>query len=542
MFVLARSVYVFLQLLPYLISVLRDFQRFLFFGASRPLTVEQHRARARALTGTVARLGPTFIKAIQVLGMREDLLPRVYTEQFKTLQDQVPPFPTADALQILENELGRPVADVFDTFEPEPIAAASLGQVHRAVYAGRPVAVKIRRPKVMEYVHADLSAVFFLVRLSNFFVDSFIIKNLWTVLLEFRRMVFIEMDFRNEALHAEQLRKNMAVFNRVIVPQCIEPLTTERVSVFEFHEGVRVDDVESLRQQGISSEELVGLLIEVYVHQAVIDGYVHADPHPGNLLIDREGRLVILDFGMVVRLDPEVKKELLRLVVAVVHNDVETVVECFFRLRMVEAQINTAVLRDAARMLMNISLGTEYSPRRIQEICEDIYSTFHKFPVRLPQSLVYLLRASALVEGIGISFDPKFNGVRVARPIVTRMVADQVREFQRPLMEELATRVRRLVGLWDDFSRLVYRAERDQLYVRIHPGDLASLERWYHAMVRRALVGLGAVGLGGLGGAVYLKTGSVVCLIGATGLSLLLLLGALVLPLRKRVVLREDSK
>jgi len=542
MFSFLRSIYVFFQLLPFLVSFLRDYQRYILFGPPRTLTEKEHGERARRITDTVARLGPSFIKAIQVLGMREDLLPRVYTEQFKQLQDKVPPFPTEEAMRILEEDLGGPVTSLFDSLDPVPIAAASLGQVHRAVYRDRTVAVKIRRPRVERIVAADLSTVVFLVQLSNLFVDSFIIKNLWTVLHEFRRMVFVEMDFRNEARHAARLRKNLRRFDRVIIPNCLESLTTRRVSVFEFHEGIRVDDVANLRAQGVSPRDLVALLIEVYVHQTVIDGYVHADPHPGNLLIDSAGRLVVLDFGMVVELEPEVRKELLRLVVATVSSDVETIVECFYRLRMVEPQINTAVLRDAARTLMQISLGTTFSPRRIQEICEDIYSTFHRFPIRLPESLVYLLRASALIEGIGISFDPHFNGVRVARPIVKRVVKDQVEALGRPLVEQGVERVRQLLRFWDEVTRLVYRAERDQLHVRIHPADLTTLERCYQAMVRRFLAGLGALGLGGTGGVVYLRTGSLVWLIGCAVVAFLLLLAALVLPLRKKVVLRDESR
>lgn len=542
MFSIRRSIYVFFKLFPFLISFLRDFQRFVFFGPPRRLTAKEHAERAKQITDTVAHLGPTFIKAIQVLGMREDLLPKTYTDQFKTLQDKVPPFPTDVAMQILEEELGGPVADMFDSLDPAPIAAASLGQVHRAVYRGKTVAVKILRPNVERIVSADLSTVVFLVRLSGLFIDSFVIKNLWTVLHEFRRMVFVEMDFRNEARHAARLRSNLRKFERVVVPECLVSLTTRRVSVFEFHEGVRVDDVERLRAQGVAPSDLVARLIEVYVHQTVIDGFVHADPHPGNLLIDSSGRLVVLDFGMAVELDPEVRTELLRLVVAVVRNDVDTIVEGFYRLRMVQPQINTAVLRDAARTLMGISLGTTFSPRRIQEICEDIYSTFHRFPIRLPESLVYLLRASALIEGIGISFDPHFNGVRVARPIVKRIVAGQVKELERPMWEETLRRMRRLVTFWEELSRLVYRAERDQLHVRIHPADLTSLERCYQAMVRRFLLGLGALGLGLLGGFVYARTGSVWWLGGCGVAAFILLAGALVIPLRRKVVLRDEPR
>lgn len=539
---LFRSIQVFAQLLPFLVSFLRDYQRFLFFGCPRGLTEREHERRAQRITETVAQLGPTFIKAVQVLGMREDLLPKVYTEQFKRLQDHVPPFPVAEAMTTLREELKAPVEEIFDSFDPEPLAAASLGQVHKAVYRGRTVAVKIRRPRIERIVASDLATVLFLIRVANVFVDSFITKNLWTVMHEFRRMVFGEMDFRNEARHADRLRRNLRGFERVIIPRCLKNLTTRRVSVFEFHEGIRVDNVERLRRQGVTPRDLVARLIEVYVHQTVIDGYIHADPHPGNLLIDPEGRLVILDFGMVVALEPEIREELLRLVVAVARNDIETIVECFYRLRMVEPGINTAVLRDAARTLMSISLGTRFTPRRIQEICEDIYSTFHRFPIRLPESLVYLLRASALIEGIGISFDPRFNGVRVAMPIVKALVADRIKKFNVPLLERGLTRLRRLATFWEEVNRLVYRAERDQLHMRIHPADLGALERLGQAAVRRLLAGMGVLALAGIGCAVYIRTGSMAWLVVCVAVGALALGAGILLPLGKKVFLRDESR
>lgn len=535
MFSLFRSLWVFLLLFPELLRFTRDYRGFVLFGFPREVTSEEHQRRARRLTALIARLGPTFIKAVQVLGMREDLLPKTYTDQFKTLQDQVPPFCPARARKILEAELGRPPEELFDSFETEPLAAASLGQVHRAVYQGRGVAVKIRRPGVERIVRADLAALGFIIRFAGIFVDSYILKNFWSVLGEFRRMILLEMDFRTEARNAERLRRNLRDFPRVIVPRCLEHLTTERVSVFEFHDGVRVDDIERLRRQNMDPDKLVGLLIEVYVHQVVIDGFIHADPHPGNLLVDPEGRLVILDFGMAVELDPAVKKELFGLVVALVRNDVDAIVDGFYRLRMVEPNINTAVLRDAARTLMSIQLGTEYSPRLIQEICQDIYAAFHKFPLRLPQSLVYLLRASALVEGIGISFDPRFNGVKVARPIIKRMVAGTLHQFDRSPADWVLDRLKQFKTTWDDVNKLIWRAEREQLHVRIHQADLSDLERYYTAMIRRALWGLTAIGIALLGGLIYVRTGVLPWLLGGAGLGGLLLLLCLLLPLRRQI-------
>lgn len=541
MFSLLRSLRVLLLLLPELLRFMRDYRGFVLFGVPREVPPEEHERRARRLTALIARLGPTFIKAVQVLGMREDLLPKSYTDQFKTLQDQVPPFCSARARGILEEELGRPVEELFDSFDAEPLAAASLGQVHRAVYRGHDVAVKIRRPGVERIVRADLAVLGFLIRFIGIFIESYILKSFWSVLGEFRRMILLEMDFRTEARNADRLRRNLQPFARVIVPRCFEELTTERVSVFEFHEGVRVDDVERLRLQKLDPEALVGLLIEVYVHQVVLDGFIHADPHPGNLLIDSEGRLVILDFGMAVELDPAVKKELFGMVVALVRNDVDAILDGFYRLRMVEPNMNTAVLRDAARTLMDIQLGTEYSPRLIQEICQDIYAAFHKFPLRLPQSLVYLLRASALVEGIGISFNPRFNGVKVARPIIKRMVAGAIPAPERSPLDWVLDRLQQVKTTWNDVNKLIWRAEREQLQVRIHQADLMDLERYYTAMIRRALFGLTAMGIALLGGLIYVRTGSVPWLLGGAGLGGGILLLCLVLPLRRQIRFGDEN-
>lgn len=538
MTLLFRSVFVFAVLVPWLLRYARDYRAFVLFGPPRRVTEAEHADRARRITHLISRLGPTFIKAVQVLAMRDDLLPGVYTKAFKQLQDRVPPFAARRAYEILEEELGRPVESVFEVFEPEPIAAASLGQVHRAKYQGRWVAVKIRRPGVERIVAADLGAVTLLLQLLGALIDHSILRSLWTAVREFQRVIETEMDFSNEAVHAARLRKNLKVFPRVVIPDCVESLTTERVSVFAFHEGVRVDDVEALRRQGVTPEDLVGLLIEVYVHQTVIDGFVHADPHPGNLLIDREGRLILLDFGMAVEMDPAVKKELLGLTAAVVRNDVDAVVEAFYRLRMVEADLNTAVLRDAARMLMNISFGTEYSPRLIQEVCEDIYRTFHKFPLRLPQSLVYLLRAAALVEGIGMGFDAHFNGARVARPILKRMMRKVAFEGDLSAVEWLTRQGRRARTAVEDFGQILYRAQRDQLRMRLHPADLGYLEGVYQAMMRRIVIGIAGASLAVLGGLIYLRSGSAWLPIACLSVAGVLFFLCVALPLRRPPTLR----
>ncbi len=531
MFVFFRAIYVFCVLVPWLLRYLRDTQSFLLFGPPRIVSPEEHARRARAMTERIARMGPAFIKAAQVLAMREDLIPKAYTEQLKTLQDRAPAFSARRARQIIEEDLGRPLADLFERFDPEPIAAASLGQVHRARFRGREVAVKARRPGIERIVRADLAALTALLRLVGLFMDNYILRGLWTVSQEFARMIFQEMDFRNEVKNAARLRRNLRRFPYVIVPECVEELTSPRVCVFEFHEGVRVDDVERLRERGVSPEELVGRLIEVYVSQVVLDGFVHADPHPGNLLIDAQGRLILLDYGMAVDLDPAVKLELLKLIAAIARNDLDAIVDGFYRLRLVEPGINSVTLRDAARTLMSISFGTEYSPRLIQEICEDIYKTFYKFPLRLPQSLVYLLRASALVEGIGIAFDPRFNGARVAKPIIKRLIREVPLDTETSPVSWLLGQGRKLLGQWEEFTRLLQMANREELRLRLHPMDHSLLQRYYQAMVRRITWSLAATATAITGALIYLKTGHLGVLLACSASAILLFAGCLLFPL-----------
>lgn len=537
---LFRPLYVFFALVPFVLSFLRDYQRYFLFGGPRELSLAEHEERARRLTRRIAQLGPTFIKGMQVLASREDLLPRVYTREFRTLQDRVPPFPVARALDIIREELGRPASEVFESFDPAPLAAASLGQVHRATFEGRPVVVKIRRPGVEDIVASDLAVLMFLSQLANALVDSYLLRALHTMLREFRRMITEEMDFRNEASSADRLRANLAKFTNIIIPEYVVSHTTRRVAVLAYHEGVRIDDVEALRARGISHEQVVALLIECFVHQVVFDGFLHADPHPGNLLLDPQGRLVLLDFGMTIDIDKPTRDELLAMVSAMLRNDVDRIVEGFYRLRMVEPQINPSTLRDAARMLMNIQLTSDISPRRMQEICEDVYRTFYKFPLRLPQPFVYVLRASALIEGIGITFDPNFNGVLVARPILSRMLAEKMKgDLGNTIGSWFDWAVNHAKGALETFGdarAFFHRARRDELQMRLHPADIHELERTYRAMVQRSLIGVAAALLGFWGGILYMRTGSLFWLITLGGLALAALLLCVLLPLRRPVV------
>ena len=301
-----RALVIIARLGPLVASFWRDRQRYFFAGAPLARSAAFHQLRARRMVHEMVTLGPTFIKLGQLFATRSDLLPEPYVSEFGKLSDQVPPVPTAQIRRTLEAAYGRPIETLFDDFEDTSIAAASLGQVHRARFEGKDVAIKVLRPGVRELVRQDMRvAVPFARWIARNFPNQHI-SNARTVVEEFARRIPEEMDFEREAVFATTIRANFARTPGVIVPYVIPELVRPNVLVLEYMEGRRID---RLTGPGAPApRQVVAKVIELYLQMMLIDGLFHADPHPGNLLVTADGTVVLLDFGMVIEVPKAMRR------------------------------------------------------------------------------------------------------------------------------------------------------------------------------------------------------------------------------------------
>lgn len=398
--------------------------------------------QARWFKQQLIRLGPTFIKIGQALATRADLLPLAYIRELETLQDQVPPFAVEQARATLEGELGRGVEEAFAEVEWTPIAAASLGQVHRAkLHTGEDVAVKIQRPHLEETVSFDIAVlrrvVAFLARHPQLNENAD-----WSGMLdEFTETIFEEMDYVREAQNADRFRENFQTWRAVHVPKIYWTHTTTRVLTMEFIRGTKVTDLEALRARRISPVKVNRLLVRTYLKQLLEDGFFHADPHPGNLLVMDDGRLAFFDFGMVGRITPHLQSLMVDAFFHVINREVHALADDLFKLNFLKPGFDPEFVRPVIEKLFEKHLELKLGEVNFKELTYELADVVYAYPFRLPANFTYIMRALMTLEGIGLITDPEFNFFDTARPYAKRLVLQREgRQLRRTLAAKILGR------------------------------------------------------------------------------------------------------
>jgi predicted unusual protein kinase regulating ubiquinone biosynthesis (AarF/ABC1/UbiB family) len=394
------------------------------------------------LKENLIKLGPTFIKIGQSMGTRADLLPLPFVKALGELQDQVPPFPNEIAFARIERDLGKKINEVYAEFDVEPIAAASLGQVYRAkLFTGEEVAVKVQRPNLDGIIKGDIEILRKVTKFAERF--PFLNENAdWAGMLrEFDETIHEEMDYAAEGKNAERFTGNFKDWTNVHVPKIYWSATTSKVLTMEFIHGTKVTALEELRARNVSPEKVNRLLIRTYLKQLLEDGFFHADPHPGNLLVMPDGRLAFFDFGMVGRITPQLQSKMIDAFFHVVAKDPAGIAQDLIDLDFMKPGSNPDIVRPVVEKMFQFHLNLKLKEVNFKELTYDLADVMYDYPFRLPSNFTYIMRALMTLEGIGIITDPEFNFFETAKPYAKEfMFKREGKDLRKLLTDKLLGR------------------------------------------------------------------------------------------------------
>jgi ubiquinone biosynthesis protein len=419
--------------------------------------------RGARLRQALERLGPIFVKFGQVLSTRRDLLPADIVDELARLQDRVPPFPAAQSRALVEKALGRPIADLFARFDAEPVASASIAQVHFAqLHDGREVAVKVLRPGMLEVIEDDLNLLHTVARwVERVSADG---KRLRPreVVAEFDTYLHDELDLVREAANAAQLRRNMAGLRLVMIPEMHWDLCTSTVIVMERMRGVPISQVQRLVEAGVDLKRLARDGVTIFFTQVFRDGFFHADMHPGNILVSLDqatfGRYVALDFGIVGTLSDSDKQYLAQNFIAFFRRDYRRVAELHVESGWVPAATRIDALESAVRTVCEPQFERPLKEISLGQVLMRLFQISRRFNVEIQPQLVLLQKTLLNIEGLGRQLDPELDLWTTAKPFLERWMDEQL--GPRSLLERLKAEAPRYARLLPELPRLLHETLR----------------------------------------------------------------------------------
>lgn len=440
------------------------------------------------LRHTLERLGPAFVKIGQAASTRSDIIPEAYIDELRKLQDQVAPFPYDDVRRLVESELGGRIEEVFTTFDPQPLASASLGQVHRATLPdGTPVAVKVQRPGVRDIVDTDLDI---LMTQARFVASTSEIADRYdavSIAGEFANAVRHELDYLTEAANAERLRELFEGDESVAFPRVHWEYTTSRVLTLELLQGIPMNRPDLLDEAGLDRGELARRGIYAYLEQIFVHGHFHADPHPGNLFALPDGRVGFTDFGRVGTIGKVGRDQLADLFVAIVDDDVGLAVDTLVAAAGSPGDIDVSELEREVSRLIAKYYNKSLKDVRIGELISEVLKLVRDHHLMLSSELAILLATLAVLEGLGNQLDPDFDFVAATAPFARKIIDERLKP--ESIARQLTQSVRRLskmaVELPESVMRFMRRAGTGEFRLAVFPTQYEPLLKRFEESVNR---------------------------------------------------------
>lgn len=411
-----RTARVFFKLLPSVLSLRHDRRQWVRHEGKN-INVEKYRKNARRALDAFISLGPVYIKLGQWLSSRADILPQPYMEELSKLQDDVPPVPFEQIRPIIENDLG-PIDSVFDSIEHEAFSGASLGQVYRARTGGQDIVVKVKRPGIEDIVEKDLRVLKSILPLALKLVDPNLHFSAKAMLAQFIETIREEMDYRLESSNLKRIKENMAAYGNVLIPGVYDDLSSKNVLTMEYIPGIKITDIQELDSRGIDRQKLVVDIHRIFFTMLLRNAVFHADPHPGNLSVTDDGRLILYDYGMVGRLDNETRMQLVRLYLALVEKDPSRTVNAMNSLGMLTPDFNRSVIEKAIELTVRAMHGRKPEEMEVRGMMEIANKTMSRFPFVLPKHLALYMRMTSIIEGIYKTHKVDFRFVKVLKDIL----------------------------------------------------------------------------------------------------------------------------
>jgi predicted unusual protein kinase regulating ubiquinone biosynthesis (AarF/ABC1/UbiB family) len=501
--------------------------------------------RAQWLVGTLLDLGPTFIKIGQALSTRADLLPREYIQALGQLQDRVPEFSPAEAIALIESELGNSIHTLYQDFDRFPLAAASLGQVHKArLHTGEDVVVKVQRPGLEKLFNLDFEVLHRLLRFVHRYLPWTRKYDLEAIYHEFFNLLYQEIDYVHEGKNADRFRENFIGYPRIIAPTIYWHYTTKKVLTLEYLPGIKIDDRPTLEACGLNTKEIIQLGICCFLKQMLQDGFFQSDPHPGNMAVSQDGSLIFYDFGTMAEIKSMAKDQMVKTFFAILKKDTDEVVNTLTYMGLIEPVADMMPVKRLIAFILDKFTEKPIELQAFEQMRSEIYLMFESQPFRLPAQMTFILKSLTTLDGIARNLDPEYNLLSASKPFIKSLVVSSpgkvnvVGELARQARDFIKHRLQQPSATELFLRRLEERIEQGELRVRVSSNESdRSLKRIILAI--KSLIYACLTGFTLLSATVLLSAsypGLAVAVFTVSGLLFLILLRSLIdLAVRERL-------